>query len=135
MFLVLLEQKRGILRLRLAEILVQGFGTGGCPHRCGWTSKYAYAYMILLEETRLVPTELPSISNSITEASNMRDPVPEEASVNCNYEAKHAEPKYRESRGWRLGALTSLGFACIVFDQAALNPIAPLPIRNVRGIW
>lgn len=64
----------------------------------------------------------------------MRDPVPEEASVNCNYEAKHAEPKYRESRGWRLGALTSLGFACIVFDQAALNPIAPLPIRNVRGI-
>lgn len=95
----LLEQQRSLARPKLADILVRGFDDGGCSHRCGFTSKYAYAYMSLLQEKYLFPDGLLCISNAITAASNMPDPVPQEASVPCNYERNHTVPEYRRNRG------------------------------------
>jgi hypothetical protein len=57
----LLEEQRSFARLKLGEILIAGIEIGGCVHRCGWSSKYAYAYVKLLESQNLWPTGLVSI--------------------------------------------------------------------------
>ncbi|KAH7019591.1 hypothetical protein EDB80DRAFT_600972 [Ilyonectria destructans] len=102
----LLEEQRGFARLKVAEILIAGVndGTGLCVHKCGWTSKYAYAYIKLLEREDLWPAHLPhiSISKALESAERMPDPIPEESSTACTYEYKHAAPAYRRSRSWSL---------------------------------
>jgi hypothetical protein len=59
-----------------------------CIHRCGWTSKYAYAYLKLLERKDLWPARLLhiSISKALELAEKMPDPIPEEPSIACTYE-------------------------------------------------
>ncbi|KAL7909984.1 hypothetical protein GGI35DRAFT_468975 [Trichoderma velutinum] len=98
----LLEEQRGFARLRVAEILIAGVndGTGLCVHKCGWTSKYAYAYIKLLEGEHLWPAHLPhiSISKALQSAERMPDPIPEESSTACTYGYKHAAPAYRRNR-------------------------------------
>jgi hypothetical protein len=78
--------------------------TGLCVHKCGWTSRYAYAYMNLLEGERLWPAHLPhiSISKALELVERMPDPIPTESSTACPYERKHAAPAYRRNRTWRL---------------------------------
>lgn len=103
----MLEEQRGTARLKVAEILIAGVnnGTGLCVHKCGWTSKHAYAYMKLLERENLWPAYLPniSISKALESADRMPDPVPEELfSTPCIYEYKHAAPAYRRDRSWSL---------------------------------
>jgi hypothetical protein len=75
-----------------------------CVHRCGWTSKYAYAYLKLLERKDLWPARLLdiSISKAIELAETMPDPIPEEPSIVCTYEYKHAAPEYRQGRSGKL---------------------------------
>ncbi|PVH69810.1 hypothetical protein DL98DRAFT_564318 [Cadophora sp. DSE1049] len=98
----LLEGQRSFARLKLAEILIAGIndGTGMCVHKCGWTSKYAYAYLKMLETRDLWPARLLhiSISKAIDLAEKMPDPIPEESSIACIYEYKHAAPEYRRGR-------------------------------------
>ncbi|KAJ5365939.1 hypothetical protein N7517_008825 [Penicillium concentricum] len=76
-----LEEQRGFARLKLGEILIGGITAQACVHRCGWTSKYAYAYIKLLETQRLWPTALVVITEAIERADRMPDPVPEESSA------------------------------------------------------
>lgn len=83
-----------------------------CVHKCGWTSKYAYAYLKLLEAKDLWPARLVniSISEAIELATNIPDPIPGEPSVACTYGYKHAAPEYRRDRSWSLDTLNnSLG--------------------------
>lgn len=98
----LLEEQRGSARLRVAEILLAGVndGHGHCVHKCGWTSKYAYAYIKLLERKDLWPADLPhiSITKALQSAERMPDPIPEESSAACTYGYKHAAPEYRRTR-------------------------------------
>jgi hypothetical protein len=94
----LLEEQRNNTRLKLAELLLGQItnGTGLCVHRCGWTSKYAYAYMMLLEQQNLWPMRLHCLSQAIESAETMPDPVPQERSTECTYGYKHAIPTYRK---------------------------------------
>ncbi|KAL6825177.1 hypothetical protein V8C40DRAFT_245748 [Trichoderma camerunense] len=98
----LLEEQRGYARLRVADILMAGVndGTGRCVHKCGWTSKYAYAYIKLLEDEHLWPAHLSriSISKALQSAERMPDPIPEESSTTCTFGYKHAAPEYRKTR-------------------------------------
>jgi hypothetical protein len=71
-------------------------GTGSCVHWCGWSSKYAYAYLKLLEKRDLWPTHLLCISEAIEIAEKMPDLTPEELSIACTYEYKRAAPEYRK---------------------------------------
>jgi len=66
-----------------------------CVHKCGWTSKYAYAYLKLLGRKDLWPAYLlyTSISRAIELAERMTDPIPEESSIVCRYESNHAAPE------------------------------------------
>ncbi|KAL2825048.1 hypothetical protein BDW59DRAFT_146745 [Aspergillus cavernicola] len=64
----LLEEQRSFARLKLGDILLTGIHTGGCRYKCGWSSKYAYAYLQLLERQNLWPTGLGSISKAIERA-------------------------------------------------------------------
>lgn len=103
----MLEEQRGVARLKVAENLIAGVndGTGLCVHKCGWTSKHAYAYMKQLEREDLWPAKLPGIpiSKALEKADRMPDPVPQESfDTPCTYEYKHAAPEYRRSRGWSL---------------------------------
>ncbi|KAK2057686.1 hypothetical protein LY76DRAFT_593972 [Colletotrichum caudatum] len=102
----LLEEQRGFARLKMAEILISGVNdeTGRCVHRCGWTSKYAYAYIKLLQREYLWPAHLHhiSISKALELAERMPDPIPEESSTACTYEYKHAAPAYRRDRSLSL---------------------------------
>ncbi|KAF7863065.1 hypothetical protein EAF04_007148 [Stromatinia cepivora] len=102
----LLEQQRSFARLGLSEILISGIGGEAeiCVHKCGWTSKYAYAYLNLLEDKQLWPVRLLglSISEAIEAAKNMPDTIPKERSIPCPYEYKHAPPEYRKDRYWSL---------------------------------
>lgn len=106
----MLEEQRGIAKLKLADLLIEGVndGTGLCVHKCGWTSKHAYAYMKQLEREGLWPAELPNlpISKALELADRMPDPVPEESfDTPCTYKYKHAAPAYRKDRGRRLSVL------------------------------
>jgi hypothetical protein len=96
------RRTKKLARLKLAEILLAGInnGTGMCVHKCGWTSKYAYAYLKLLDGKDLWPARLLhiSISKAIELAENMPGPIPEEQSVACTYGYKHAAPEYRRDR-------------------------------------
>ncbi|KAH7357230.1 hypothetical protein BKA65DRAFT_524386 [Rhexocercosporidium sp. MPI-PUGE-AT-0058] len=113
----LLEGQRSVARLKLAEILIAGIndGTGMCVHKCGWTSKYAYAYLKSLERKYLWPGQLLniSISKAIELAEKMPDPIPEEPSTSCRYAYKHAAPEYRADRCWRLDMLNNIIGLCL----------------------
>jgi hypothetical protein len=115
--LCLLEEQRGFARLRVAEILIAGVndGTGMCCHKCGWTSKYAYAYIKLLQEKGLWPAHLfhTSISKALEKAERMPDPVPEERSSQCQYAYKHEPPAYREDRRRELDSLNKKIGLCL----------------------
>jgi hypothetical protein len=89
--------------------------TGMCVHRCGWTSKYAYAYLKLLEREQLWPAGLLhiSISKAIELADKKPDPVPEEPSIACTYSYKHAVPEYRRERCMKLDILNSIIGLCL----------------------
>ena len=86
-----------------------------CVHKCGWTSKYAYAYLKLLERRGLWPVRLLhiSISKAIDLAEKMPDSIPEEPSIACTYEYKHAAPEYRKGRCWRLDMLNNSIGLCL----------------------
>lgn len=101
----LLEGQRSLARLELSEILINGINCGGCCHKCGWDSKYAYAYLKLLERRDLWPTHLLNISKAIDLAESIHDPVPEERSASCTYAYKHEPPEYRKDRRWKLDNL------------------------------
>ena len=107
----LLEEARGMARLDLADILMSGINdpTGTCVHRCGWSSKYAYAYLKLLQTHDLWPGALTrlSIADAIAKAAIIPDPVPEEASHSCTYSYKHSVPEYRKNRQQDLTNLCS----------------------------
>ena len=98
-----LEEQRCSARLQLGDILIGGIHNGICAHRCGWSSKYAYAYLKSLERKHLWPTGLVGVSESIKRAEMMPDPVPEEPSIACTYERNYDLPDYRSSRRWGLG--------------------------------
>ncbi|KAK1712178.1 hypothetical protein BDP67DRAFT_468452 [Colletotrichum lupini] len=120
----LLEEQRGLARLRLAEILTAGVNdaTGLCVHKCGWTSKYAYAYMKLLQKEDLWPARLShtSITKALELAHRMPDPIPEESSTSCVYEYKHTAPAYRRNRSSSLDTFQKgIGLAYGAFAQAA----------------
>ncbi|KAF5674644.1 hypothetical protein FCIRC_7709 [Fusarium circinatum] len=55
--LYLLEEQRGFARLKFADILIGGINFGNCDSGCGWTGKYAYAYMKKLDIENLLPAE------------------------------------------------------------------------------
>lgn len=110
------EEQRGVARLKLAEILIAGVNEGTCAHKCGWTSKHAFAYVKQLEREGLWPAKLADIpiSNALELADMMPDPVPEESfDTPCTYKYKHAAPAYRRSRGWRLGSFNDSIGICL----------------------
>ncbi|KAF2843893.1 hypothetical protein T440DRAFT_437076 [Plenodomus tracheiphilus IPT5] len=113
----LLEEARSTARLDLADILVSGIDdpTGSCVHRCGWSSRYAYAYLQLLQARDLWPRALSclSIADAIVKAETMPDPVPKEADPSCTYSYKHSVPEYRKNRQWRLANLDSKTGICL----------------------
>jgi hypothetical protein len=109
----LLEGQRSLARLKLADILQSGINAGGCCHRCGWDSKYAYAYLRLLQDNGLRPTELVNISKAIKSVGLLHDPVPEERSTECTYTYKHEPPKYRKDRRWQIEFLESHTGLCL----------------------
>ena len=122
----LLEEQRGFARLKVAEILISGVndGTGLCVHKCGWTSKYAYAYIKRLEREDLWPAQLHhiSISKALESAERMPDPIPEEPSIECTYEYKHAAPAYRRNRTWSLEDLNkSIGLCIHCVRSGSMN--------------
>ena len=53
-----LEDARSTARLELADILISGLNYVECVQKCGWSSKYAYAYMNLLNNHNLWPRGL-----------------------------------------------------------------------------
>src|ERR1700728_3033503 len=111
----LLEEQRSFARLKLAEILIAGINdrAGNCLYRCGWSSKYAYAYLKLLERQNLWPTHLLCISEAIEIAEKMPDPIPEEPSIACSYGYKHAAPEYRRNRRRSLDDLNNSIGLCL----------------------
>lgn len=113
----LLEEARALARLDLADILLNGVNdpTGMCVHRCGWSSKYAFAYLKLLEEESLWPGSLGrlSIADAIAKVGRIPDPVPKEANTSCTYEYKHCVPEYRKHREWGLANLDSKIGLCL----------------------
>jgi hypothetical protein len=90
-------------------MLIDGINdwTGMCVQRREWTSKYAYAYLKLLERKDLWPARLYgiSISKAIKLPEKMSDPIPEESSIACTHAYKHAAPEYRKTRYMRLDIL------------------------------
>ncbi|KAH7394023.1 hypothetical protein DE146DRAFT_790354 [Phaeosphaeria sp. MPI-PUGE-AT-0046c] len=102
----LLEGARSAARLQLATILIRGVGTEyrSCVHRCGWSSKYAFAYIQQLNKNNLGPEALihQSIADAIAQAEYMPDPIPDEDSGTCQYAYKHRVPGYRKDREWPL---------------------------------
>jgi hypothetical protein len=113
----MLEEARSTARLDLANILLQGIHdpTGSCVHRCGWSSKYAYAYLNSLQRQDLWPADLgrQSIARAITKAEAISDPIPEERSDSCTYAYKHCAPAYRKNRQWDLAHLDSRVGLCL----------------------
>jgi hypothetical protein len=104
-----------------------------CVHRCGWTSKYAYAYLKLLERKDLWPARLLhiSISKAIELAEKMPDPIPEEPSIICRYEYKHAAPEYRGDRCRSLDILNNSIGLCTAFDRVAqILIVTTVPIAH-----
>ncbi|KAF2675684.1 hypothetical protein K458DRAFT_324012 [Lentithecium fluviatile CBS 122367] len=112
-----LEEARNSARLELADILLKGVNdpTVHCVHKCGWSSKYAYAYLKSLEGQQLWPTHLyrTSISKALESAEKMSDPVPKESSVSCTYGYKHRTPEYRRNRCWSLEQLNNSIGLCL----------------------
>ncbi|KAJ5544098.1 hypothetical protein N7494_005377 [Penicillium frequentans] len=109
----LLEEQRGFARLKLEEILLGGTKASSCVHRCGWTSKYAYAYIQLLETQSLWPMDIQSVAESIERANRMPDPIPEERSTECKFGYKHFVPDYRSSYRYKLDNLDSCIGICL----------------------
>ncbi|CAG7958013.1 unnamed protein product [Penicillium salamii] len=119
----LLEEQRGFARLKLGEILIKGINALACVHRCGWTSKYAFAYMKLLEAQDLWPTSLFVVAEAIERANMMPDPIPEESSAQCRYGYKHFVPEYRKSFRYGLDDLTSrIGICLHCFHSNQAGP-------------
>jgi hypothetical protein len=114
----MLEEARGFTRMKLANILIKGADdpTGSCVHRCGWSSKYAFAYVIELDKQDLWPIHLSrqSISKAIEMVSRMPDPVPQESSASCKYSYKHSTPEYRRHRQWGLEDLDKKVGLCLL---------------------
>jgi hypothetical protein len=127
----MLEEARSIARLRLANILLQGIDdqTGTCVHKCGWSSKYAFAYLDLLETRSLWPKELShkSISKAIETAGNMPTPKPQESSASCQYAYKHCVPEYRVNRRQYLEKLDRDAGLCLHCVRAGAE--------NCEGPW
>lgn len=88
---------------------------GGCYHKCGWTSKYAYAYLQLLRGKSLWPACLfkMSISEAIELVETMPDPIPEEQNAECTFAYKHAAPEYRRDRCPHLDRLNNSVGLCL----------------------
>jgi hypothetical protein len=103
--------------MKLANIFIKGADdpTGSCVHRCGWSSKYAFAYLQKLEERDLWPVGLSnlSISSAIEKVSIMSDPVPKESHDSCMYDYKHRVPEYRKNRQWGLEDLDNNVGLCL----------------------
>ncbi|TGO23928.1 hypothetical protein BPAE_0117g00230 [Botrytis paeoniae] len=124
----LLETQRIFVRSEFSEILLGGINDRHaiCNQRCGWTCKYAYAYLNSLKEKRLWPVGLHkiSISEAMESAERMPDPVPEESSIECRHAKMHTPPKYRESRSWKLESLDENIGLCLscVRDVDTSNP-------------
>ena len=130
----LLEEQRATARLKAADILIEGVNdvTGLCVHKCGWTSKYAYAYMKLLEKEELWPKLLTqkSISKALESAERMPDPIPEESSAACAYGYKHAAPAYRRNRAESLDSFykrIGLCLQCVRSGSKCSNCSQPFP--------
>jgi hypothetical protein len=113
----LLEEARSIAKLKLADILMNGVNdpTGTCVQDCGWSSKYAYAYLKLLKAHELWPADLgrQSIAHVITKAETIPDPVPLEASQSCIFSFNHSVPKYSMHRQREMTALDSMIGLCL----------------------
>lgn len=109
LFSVLLEEGISTARMDLANILIDGINDGSvtCVHKCGWTSKYAYAYMNLLQSRDLWPADLSrqSIADAIAKTKTISDPVPREASGECKYSYKQSQPEYKRNSQYGLEAL------------------------------
>lgn len=121
---VLLEEQRNDARLRLAEILIKGYNSGACCHRCGWSSKYAYAYLQSLGDAQLLPTGIHSISKAIKQAEKMPSSIPTEPSIACTYEHKHTTPEYTRDRQWELDYLLErigLCLYCVRSEQMSFD--------------
>ncbi|TGO55963.1 hypothetical protein BCON_0084g00310 [Botryotinia convoluta] len=121
----LLESQRSYARSEFSQALLEGIDEGICAHKCGWTSKYAYAYLKSLEDYELWPTKLCdiSLSKAINSVERIPDPVPQEPSIGCAYERKHALPKYRAGRSWKLGHLDERIGLCLTCVQSGHSGI------------
>lgn len=108
----MLEEERNSARLQLAQILLSGVNTGGCCHKCGWSSKYAFAYVQLLES--LWPVGLACLSDALDQAGGMPEPVPLEESAVCKFGYKHTVPQYGSDRRGKLENLKNSNGLCLL---------------------
>jgi hypothetical protein len=106
-------------------------------HKCGWTSKYAYIYLKLLEREHLWPAQLPytSISKALESAERMPDPIPEESSTACTYEYKHAAPEYRRNRRWSLDIFNKSIGLCMHCVRSDTLVIIIVGLYSHGGEW
>jgi hypothetical protein len=112
------KEARGLARLRLANILIKGADDpiGSCVHKCGWSSKHAFAYLQELEKQDLWPIDLTrqSMSKAIEMVSRVPDPIPRESSAPCQYGYKHCAPEYRRHHQWGLEDLDKKVGLCLL---------------------
>ena len=69
-----------------------------CGNSCGWSAKYTYGYINLLESRDLWPTQPYCISEVIEIAKMMPDPIPQERTFKCPYGYLHGASLYRSIR-------------------------------------
>lgn len=104
-----------------------------CYRKCGWISKWTYAYLQLLEEKRLWPARLHeiSLSEAIESAQNMPDPAPGEDSGVCNYARDHRSPRYRGERSGKLEHLYEMIGLCLSCVRGGISATAECNHNNV----
>ncbi|KAM0127389.1 hypothetical protein ACHAO1_009562 [Botrytis cinerea] len=131
----LLETQRSAARLGFSEIILEGINDvyAMCNRKCGWTSKWAYAYLQLLGEKRLWPARLHGIplSEAIESAQNMPDPVPSEDSGVCSDAYSHKSPRYRDGRSRKLEDLYEMIGLCLTCVRGDMSATAECDHNNV----
>lgn len=86
--------------MRLQEVLLNGDTRicSGCS--CGWTSRYAFAYLQLLEREGLSPINVLDyqIWRALRRAEQLNDPTPPKDDGSCESCRQHSKSDYRENQ-------------------------------------
>lgn len=127
-----MEERRSRIRLKLQQLLVEGALDCRSDCACGWTSKYAFAYLVLLEEGNLLPERMldQSISCVMQAAEQMSDPTPAQQNLPCKGYGLHREPDYRKQRGRDLENLRkeiALCIDCVRRGSVTATPDCRIP--------